>query len=169
MLIALCLAPLLAAAQTPYGDWYVGRDDAGAPYMFTMNQSDGIFGKWCDNDTEKCFWMLAVKTRCDAGATIPVLISSNLGAASTTLICSSPKLISGATYHRMIIADFNLMTRLARESTGQIGIAMAMEGGAFRVSRFSLHGSSQALTQMEQAEADTVRAKRSKGTRDTEI
>lgn len=163
--VSLLLAHCAVTAQT-YGDWVVSKDNTGLPYMATTNDSNGVFGKWCDGETEKCFWVMATSTRCEQNAEFPALITTPLGAVTTKLICGGPRLIGKSTYYRLLIADFDLMTRITLEGTGRIGIAIATEDGNFRVSRFSLSGGAAASARMDQAEAEFVRTKQQRTTRD---
>jgi hypothetical protein len=94
------------------------------------------------------------------------LINTQLGSVTATLTCIGPTQLGTNTYFRLVIQEFELMTRLAREGRGRIGLAIAMEDGGFRVNRFSLSGSTTALARMERAETDYVRTKAQKSTRD---
>lgn len=156
--ISLMLGHCALMAQT-YDDWVVSKDSTGVPYMATTNDSNGAFGKWCDGETEKCFWLMAISTRCELNAEFPALITTPLGSVTTKLICGGPKLIGKTTYYRLFIDDFDLMTRITLEGNGRMGIAIATEDGNFRVSRFSLSGGAAASARMNQAEAEFLRTK----------
>lgn len=156
----------MAQKKATFGDWDFGIDDFGLPYMATVNDSDGMMGRWCDGETEKCFWLMAIRLRCDVGAEFPALLSSSAGATATRLVCGGPYAIGRLTYHRLIITDFELMNRLAAEGNGRIGIVIATDAGDFRVNRFSLRGAQTALSRMEHAESEYVRAKQQRSTRD---
>lgn len=167
--IAAFLGLLPAAqAQTTIGDWIFNKDADGVPFIATLNDSDGALGKWCDGERETCVWMMASQTRCENGIRLPALINSSSGSASVNMVCIGPRQIGRSILYRLVITEFDVMTRLIKESYGRIGIAVATEGDGFRVNRFSLSGGSSALSRMDAAEIEYLRVKQ-KTTRDQRL
>lgn len=145
--------------------WAGCRARSPRTHSSTLNESDALFGKWCDGEREKCFWMIAVRQTCEDSAEYPALLNSHAGAIHVNLTCAGAITIRGSRYHRLIISEFDQMSQIVREGKGRMGLAFPMEDGAFRVSRFSLQGGTAALTRMEALEAQYVRTK-SRTTRD---
>lgn len=133
-----------AAAQTS-GDWTVGLDDSGAPYLFTMNESGNLFGKWCDLEELSCFWMIATAdTTCDQNTEYPILGNAASGSFHTSLTCSTATKLNGKTYHRSLLSGPDQLDKLTSQ-TGRLGFAVPMAAGSFKAIRFSLTGASDAF------------------------
>lgn len=128
LLAAMWLSP--ANAQQ-FGSWYVGSTPTGE-YAATVNESGGVFGKYCYREAGSCLWLLTGNVSCEEGAQYPVLANSSAGAHYTTVICRP---LDGKG--RYVVTDEDLMARLISKG-GQIGFAFPMESGAFRVFRFDV-------------------------------
>lgn len=143
--LAAALVGFAASAQT-FGDWTVGLDDSGAPYMLTANESGNLFGKWCDLEELSCFWMIATPdTKCEQRAEYPILGNSPDGSFHTTMTCSTPTTLGGKTYHRSLLSGPDQLDKMMSQ-TGRIGFAVPMAAGSFKAIRFSLTGASDAFS-----------------------
>jgi hypothetical protein len=168
-LLALALVSAHAQRTIEYEEWIFGTEDSGMPYIATVNDSENVLGKWCDGELEKCFWMIAIKLGCSEGAEFPALVSAPQGAVSTTLSCSGPKHIGQSLYHRYVIHDFDLMTKIVSAGSGRVGIVVATEGDEFRVNRFSLRGGTSATARMLRAESEYTKTKQHRTTRERRL
>ncbi len=164
--LAVCVGALTfscASAQT-VGDWtYSLRDPF---YAATINDSGNVFGQWCDLDDRSCFYLVAFPTRCEEDDKYPVLINSDKGSFSTTLICRGK--LKNRNLYRYVFANFDQIDGLAK-SAQRVGVAIPLEGDEFRVIRFSLVGASVALTAMRAAGDRAVPASDRRGTRDQNL
>lgn len=143
-LLLFSFASLSASAQT-YGDWMVSESaDHDTFTAETSNESGQSFGKVCVASSQDCWWALAIDPSCDHGATYPVMANTDTGAYSLTLYC-----VSVGKDKIMAFQDFNQADQIGR-GIGIVGFAVPMKGGAFRVFRFSLNGSSQAATRVSE-------------------
>lgn len=140
---ALAASYAIAASDQLFGSWHVGKNSDSYPYMYTVNDSGNFLGHWCDDEVDKCFWMLGSKTKCDVGIQIPAIANSSTGVRHVTLHCAEPKVIAGQTVWRNII-DGGEGFETVITSGDKISIAIPLEGESFKVIRFSLAGSAAA-------------------------
>jgi hypothetical protein len=133
-----------------FGDWGAGTAEDGTPNIFTMNNSDALFGKYCDAESQKCFWLIASpEVTCEPGHEAAALVSSDLGTFSVTLDCAGPTKLQTKTYWRWTLSNPDDFDSVA-EKSNTLGIAVAMENGNFRVFRFPMSGSERALAHFRQ-------------------
>ena len=161
----LSLYSALCSSQTMFGDWIFDRETSGMPFIATANESNGYFGKWCDDEVEKCFWILAISLECNSGKGMPALLSAPSGALAVNLICAGPTQIGKTRPYRYIIKEHDQIADVVRSGAGRLSFAIATEGDSFRVSRFTLSGGSAAVDRMERAEVEYLRTKQ-RGTKD---
>lgn len=134
-------------------------------YAATMNDSGHIFGQWCDVDAGACAYLLALSTACADGESYPVLINSDVGAMSSTLVCRG-RLENGK--YRYALGHFDAIDNLVRKAK-RIGLAIPLEGDQFRVVRFSLDGAAATLTLMRAAAEKATAAPQPRSTRDQRL
>lgn len=124
-----------AAQTTWYGDW---QADLGASSTiteaFTTNQSGSIFGFICSASVNRCMYYISTHTTCDLGSTSTILISTDAGALTSTITCTK----FGDNYYNAIQNTNDLNSGIAMSMN--LGIAMPMKSGEFKVVRFSLVG-----------------------------
>lgn len=134
-----CLVTCGVQAQQ-YGSWSVDLlKDKSAYYAATINDAGGLLGKVCDGSG--CQWVMTVNTTCDEGSLYPALLSAATGAGPIKLLCSPNSTNQG----RYIIKDYATMEG-AVKSGEQIGIAMPLQSGEFRVARYQIGGWERAAT-----------------------
>lgn len=168
VLAAACCAT--AGAQTQFGAWNVGLNDDGLPFMYTVNDSGSMFGKWCDGQANQCFWLVLTENTCEDGARYSVMINTDRGSVTSDMTCVGAYNLAGRVLYRNAISSHTEMDGMAREAS-RIGFAMALASGDFRVVRFSMAGSTVAFTRWEAlAQAAAKRRQRGgSGTRDTTL
>lgn len=136
----ICGVSSIAKSETA-GSWFY-ETNGDTPYAGTVNDSGNIFGQWCFPSEGSCIYLIALATRCDENSDYPVLINSDSGASSATLICRGK--LEGGNLYRYAFSNFDAIDRAVRASK-RIGIATPLEGDQFRVFRFSLDGASPSL------------------------
>jgi hypothetical protein len=152
----------LAAAQ-PLGEWIY--QTKGQFYAATINDSGHVFGQWCDVEDQSCIYLLAMSTSCEQDYRYPVLVNSDAGSLSTTVVCRG-RLDSGK--YRYVLSNFEDIDGLVKKAK-RIGLAIPLEGDQFRVLRFSLDGATVALTVMRGAAEKAAPEKPAKNTRDQKL
>lgn len=117
------------------GDWTVDIGTGGYTEAFTGNESGSTFGLICIGGS--CSFYLDTNTRCNEGATIPILTNSDSGATYVNSVCIH---LSQRQQIRYVskIQDSDVVTAI---SSGRvIGFAIPLASGEFLVVRFSLYG-----------------------------
>lgn len=140
-------APRKSAAKPPqvifqqfaperYGDWTV--DYFGKGYgAYVGNGSGSVFGVYC---SDTCIIYFNSGLTCDEGAYIPALFSTPAGSFARDLKCAKLD-------KRFILAgDLSVTLLDAMDVGGEMGIATALVGGQFKVTRFSLTGAHKSVT-----------------------
>lgn len=135
-LAVITARPALSAEPQQVGSWWIGVSDEGGPYMFVANDSGSYFGKWCDAEVGSCFWMLVTKTSCEPEAKAPLLINAEKFALAPTSTCAGNVTINNDTVYRSVIHEPDNLDRAVLDGTS-IAFAVAIEGGQFRVIRFT--------------------------------
>lgn len=142
----LCFSDGARADKQRVGDWIL---DIGRTYTeaFTSNNSGSTFGLFCGDGS--CSFYLDTGTKCEENSKTPMLINADSGSTYVIALCIH---IPGGGKIRYVnsIQDKDVVTAIA---TGNIiGFAFPLEGGEFKVVRFSLDG---ALNATQRAAANT--------------
>lgn len=161
--LACCLlaTPLAALAQD---NWSTGASDIGEPHASTTNEDQSVFGKVCSSDGSSCRWFIALSTPCVRGAQTPLLLNTPKEAHATTAVCEGTRPFGSQSLHLYHLTDFKYFEDLAR-LPGIFGVAMPLESGQFRVSRFNTAGAPAALGAMNSPPAAPPRPAGPTGTR----
>lgn len=141
------LAPAVAvSAET--GDWTYGvSDNRSSFYAFTTNDSGSVFGEWCSASTGKCLWMVGMNASCnEESSAYPILANTDGAAGPVSIICSGK--LENTDLYRYQFSSWKDLESLLKDA-GQIGFAIPLKAGEFRVVRFSLNGLSTAVSRME--------------------
>ncbi|WP_425668730.1 hypothetical protein ACPSL3_09775 [Vibrio owensii] len=131
------------SAEKMHKDWVI--DTSGSDYFYaaTINNSGHIFGKYCYFDDQQCFFLLGIDINCKTGNKYPILVNAESGALNMNLVCGDK-----VGKHQVLTFDnFDEIERTAKESN-KLGVAIPMESGQFKVSRFSMSGSTYSLETM---------------------
>lgn len=124
-----------------YGDWTV-EHWIGTAYLAAVDGSNGgRFGTICSPNS--CLAFFNPKIPCEHNGRYPALINAPSAAYGVSLVCE--KFAGSYVYELPLegaIAD-------AMSIGGVLGISFPMEGGEFRVSRFSLTGSARATARAQ--------------------
>ncbi|MFZ4379793.1 MAG: hypothetical protein ACOYN1_08560 [Polynucleobacter sp.] len=104
---------------------------------YTANDSKSSFGVFCSGD--KCLFYLHQALKCDPGTKYSVLMNSQTVSTALSMECT---LIGGNLFQ--ILDPFDTVLR-ATQAGELIGFAVALQSGAFAVTRFSLLGAKPAI------------------------
>lgn len=159
--IALLISANTVKAES-IGDWTIGRNDNGAPYMFVMNDSGSFFGKWCDVDDQSCSWLMLTPTLCIENSKSLAMVNAESGASSFQTFCIGSKTFGTSTLYRNGFLGFDNIEKLAAEG-GTLGIVIPLEHAQFKALKFRLIGVAAALKRFE---ALTLLMPPSKSTKD---
>ncbi|EOE5964607.1 hypothetical protein [Vibrio cholerae] len=138
------------AAEVIHKDWVINTDGDDYYYAATINNSGNVFGKYCYFENKQCLFLITVDITCTKGNKYPVLVNAESGALNLNLVCGDRM----GNQNVLVFDNFDQVERTAKQSK-QFGIAIPMESGHFKVSRFSLSGSSYSLDTMTN-EAESV-------------
>lgn len=119
-----------------YGQWTT-NDVGDYAEAFTGNESGSVFGVLCGTS---CVVYVDFQSACVHGSNYSVMINSPSGAAPVELKCYELE----ERYILITELSDNYISIFSRG--GEIGFAIPMESGKFRVSRFSLEGGAEALS-----------------------
>jgi hypothetical protein len=123
------------AEKSKSGDWWLDLDSsADLTEAFTANQSGSTLGFLCIISTGNCLYYVSPQTTCEAGHTGVILINSDVGALFSTTKCMK----LGTTYYSVIQETNDVHSAITKSNN--IGIAIPMKDGQFKVVRFSLRG-----------------------------
>ena len=129
------------------GDWIWNVDDKDVFWAAAQNNAGHFIGQSCYLKDGDCVYIVHLGSICEAGAEYPAMINSDSGSASVKLTCVN-EFEPGKWM--FIIHPFDDVDTFVRSAL-HIGIAVPMEGGQFKVDRFSLKGSKNAIDLMRQA------------------
>lgn len=104
---------------------------------YTANDSKSSFGVFCAG--EQCLFYLHQALNCEPGTKYSVLINSQTVATALSMECTR---IGGKLFQ--ILNPFEAVLRAA-QAGDTIGFAVALQSGAFAVTRFSLAGAKPAV------------------------
>ena len=104
---------------------------------YTANDSNSSFGVYCAG--EKCLFYLHQALKCDPGTKYSVLMNSQTISTALSMECTQ---IGGNLFQ--ILDPFEAVLK-ATQAGEVIGFAVALQSGAFAVTRFSLAGAKPAL------------------------
>ena len=132
---AICYAETLR-----FGDWQVDLSFASEmTEAFTVNDSGSIFGAICVVSKDRCFYYVSPQVTCKEDDSSAVLINSDAGALSSTIICTK----IADSYYSIIQETQNLLSLTSKSKN--IGFAFPLADGKFKVVRFSLVGANDAI------------------------
>jgi len=103
----------------------------------TANSSNSSFGVFCV--AERCLFYLHQNLNCEPGTKYSVLMNSQSISTALSMECTK---VGGNLFQ--ILNPFDVVLK-ATQSGEMIGFAVALQSGAFAVTRFSLAGAKQAI------------------------
>ncbi|MEY4768098.1 MAG: hypothetical protein RL637_737, partial [Pseudomonadota bacterium] len=143
----LMLISLNSNAQSlAFGDWVFDDSTTSKGYIaaYTMNGSYSLLGKVCYLSNNMCHWSLALDVSCIKNSSSPVLLNLSSEGIHTEVYCDGTHNQQLYTY---LFKDHDLMGS-AFSKAQMVGIAFALTNEQFKVLRFSLYGSTEAINAM---------------------
>jgi len=160
----LLLFPFFASAEVQVSkDW--AWDLSGNEYVYaaTVNSDGRILGQYCYFSESTCVYLVSLGITCESGSEYPSILNSSAGVADVELVC-------GHKYQGenvFFIKPFDEVDNLIKQANN-VGFAVAMEEGTFKVVRFSLSGSTYAI-EMMRAGAEILNEARQKNQQKNKI
>lgn len=134
-LICIC-SQVYAGEKVAYQNWIVDLSGVTTE-AYTANDSNSSFGLFCSG--EKCLFYLHQALQCQPNAKYSVLMNSATLSSALSMQCTQ---IGNNVFQ--ILDPFNAVLE-ALKAGETIGFAVALQSGAFGVTRFSLAGSGDAI------------------------
>jgi hypothetical protein len=153
VLITILAGALPAPAQA-IGDWVVDVTSQNAYSAVTVNDSGHGFGLFCDLNEGNCYWLIEMSSSCDVGTTSPVLANSDGTAVTLELLCIGP-LEGGASAY--VFTDFDQVDTFVRHSD-RVGFAVPSASDEFRLEKYNLRGTVDALAVMMAATGERLKS-----------
>ncbi|WP_303761181.1 hypothetical protein [Alcanivorax jadensis] len=126
--------------QQRFGAWTVIRANDGIDLIATTaNESGSFIGFRCFAKSQECAHVLFADIECTDGGSNPILINSDYSALSMNAFCSK----NGANYE-LLLTPYDDIHRILQKGN-DVGFAIPMASGQFKVVRFSLNGSEKAM------------------------
>ncbi|MBE7927631.1 hypothetical protein [Pseudomonas saudiphocaensis] len=151
ILIAM-LFPAIANAvdiAKDFGAWVVIKSNDNLDLIaVTVNDSGNFIGFRCYSSSKNCIHVLSANTNCTDGAKYPILINSDYSSMSMDAVCGK-----NGNGHELYLTKYDDIHDLLQKGNN-IGFAIPMESGQFKVVRFSLSGSEKAMDYVEQKTAE---------------
>lgn len=146
ILTGMIFVPIAQAAD--FGSWFSDITTSGeAVFSATMNDSGNLLGQYCYLEQGNCVWLLGMDTACKEGDKYVVLANSDTGAAHISVYCGGQ--LKTGTY-QYIFSEFDAVDNIVKEGS-RVGFAVPLQRDNFRVVRFDLKGSKQAIVAMQTA------------------
>lgn len=135
--MGLLLLALTAQAEKLASQNWVVDLNGQTNEAYTANDSKSSFGVFCSG--EKCLFYLHQALKCDPGTKYSVLMNSQTISTALSMECTQ---IGGNLFQ--ILDPFEAVLK-ATQAGEMIGFAVALQSGAFAVTRFSLVGAKPAI------------------------
>jgi hypothetical protein len=135
----LAVDHVLAGEKLGYQNWSAelgGKTNEA----YTVADQNTSFGSFCSG--EQCLFYLRQSFNCTPGSKYPVLMNSPSVSTSLTMECT---VINGNVFQ--ILSPFDAVLK-ATQTGETIGFAVALQSGAFAVTRFSLLGAKPAIERL---------------------
>ena len=130
-------------------DWSFKLFDDGSAGAQTLNDSGLALGVYCAA-AKNCQAYLLASMDCEENGKYPVLMNSTSGAQALNTTCANISTPDSKPRFALFFDDFEAVVSLMFKDR-VAGFSIPMADGTFKVSRFSLDGSNEALTAVNQA------------------
>jgi hypothetical protein len=161
--IALGASSLARAEDN--GKWTVVTDDPAMMYAVTFNDSGALFGQYCYPEEGSCLWLLGASTQCEKGHQYPVLANADGGAIPLKLVCQGSSKTGNDVKYTYVFTDFDAVSNLVKNAS-RIGFAVPLQADQFKVVRFEVDGSAEALAAMRAKASAAMDNAKTKSTKD---
>jgi hypothetical protein len=124
-------------------DWIWDLSEHDYAYAATGNREGSVLGQFCYYSNGSCVYMVDLGIACQPDNEYPSILNSDAGVAEVRLVCSE---LSQGKYV-FFVTPFDYVDNIVKQADN-VGFAVAMEEGVFKVVRFSLSGSNHAIQMM---------------------
>jgi hypothetical protein len=146
VLSSIALPAGIAQAAPPSGsvkDWEFQRFDNGSAIASTGNGTGSSLGVYCVAK-RNCSIYLATDTGCEDGQRYTLLLNASTAAYALNSTCRGISSPGEKQHFVFFLEDFDaIIATMMKEHT--VGFAIPIAGGEFKVARFSLEGSNEAI------------------------
>jgi hypothetical protein len=137
---SIVFSVIVISAQAQAQDvWINDNSIPGIQMAMVVNAQRSVAGVVCNLGTQSCDAYVATATSCEEDALYPMMINSPLGAYPITGKC-----LTLGKHQVLVIVEYASAIQ-AYQSGGEIGFALPMASGAFKVFRFSTAGATAAI------------------------
>ncbi len=141
------------AGDLRFGDW-IASFNGEYREAYSRNESESSVGVLCSTASQVCFAYLRSNSTCNEGDKQVALVNTESGAFPIEMSCAKIQFESGQEFINFL-GDYGTMKNAILKNN-DLGIALPLTSGQFKVVRFSLRGSNQAI---EAAEKFPARSK----------
>jgi len=135
-------------SQQLFGSWFGSiSNDGSAAVIGTLNDSGNTLTLACLRGAD-CYWQILTSTPCEAGSTAPIIGNSDKGSQFFNVRCENG-IPAGSTYKFVFQNNNDFWSFLPYE--GNVGFAMPMKSGEFKVMRFNINGVQKAVAWASEA------------------
>lgn len=162
-LLGFALVSIASAETVTHGDWYWSSDSLNDGFIYSASTNDDghILGQYCYFESDNCFYILAFDTSCEKGSAGYIgIANSELDARNVEFECLG--ILEGRLYG-YIFKDFESIQEVVLQAN-KVGIAFPLQEDRFKVIRFSLIGSNEAIDGMLNFYRERNSARKSAGT-----
>lgn len=144
--IFISMASINSSAQSS-DRWRNDNTIAGVQIAKVTNSTRSTVGVICSVDVDSCDAYLAIDVTCEQEVVTPMMINSKIGAFPVTTKCTKM-----GESQLLLITEFDRVIQ-AFQGGGDVGFAMPMESGQFKVVRFGSTGATAAIKSARQLPA----------------
>jgi len=144
-LVFLSMGAIAAPAQQ-VGDWYYSLE-GDISEAYTASDTGAIFGLLCSHSANSCAFYIRSSTTCESGQEGAVLEIAPNGSANLSGACR-PLTTPSGTIYAIVLTPMKTVASSVGTDGHQIGFAEPMQGGQFRVYRFSTTGAGAAIDEV---------------------
>ena len=145
-IVGLFLYTTVSAETFVSKNWLWNTDDENFYFAVTGNAAGNLMGQYCYFKSGLCTYLVGIGIKCKEGDQYPALINSDAGACSVNLVCAA----KFEEQNFLFVNRFEDIDGILRKAT-IIGIAVPIDNDQFKVSRFNLDGSINAIDLMRAA------------------
>lgn len=145
-------------------DWIFQKTN-GMAEAWTVNDSGSQLGVVCSTASSCLAYFVSDSGTCEDGSKYPALLNSASGALALSTMCKKIGSDSEKPRFVLVINEFNQVLD-AMLKDHNLGIVIPMASGMFKVARFSLEGSNEALSAVNQATGSQSKPARATGDQD---
>lgn len=150
--IILVATPLQVFSQS-FAKWRNDNSITGLQIAKITNSTSSTTGVLCYLKSETCSAYLVVDAICEEDVTVPLMVNSKIGALPISAKCTK-----FGESHYLVINEFDSIIQ-AFQGGGEIGFAMPMESGQFKVVRFNTIGATEAIAAARKPPAQSKKSR----------